>query len=86
MLYLDGSIALLTDNEIVFSLKDNLSLGGIHKIGRDPHTIRYPYTRNQQTHSVKSQVVNILDYVSHAVSAATTQVFHFNVKVGIDNT
>lgn len=42
MLYLDGTITLLTDNEIVFSLMDSL-LEGIQRTGRNLHTIRYPY-------------------------------------------
>ena len=43
MMYLDGTITLLTDNEIVFSLMDSLSLEGIQRTGRNLHAIRYPY-------------------------------------------
>lgn len=43
MLYLDDTITLLSDNEIVFSLMDSLSLEGIQRTGRNLHTIRYPY-------------------------------------------
>ena len=43
-----------------------------------------PHTRNQQTFSVNSQMVNILDCVNLAVSGGTTQICHFNVKVGKD--
>lgn len=43
MLYLDDTITLLSDNEIVFSLMDTLSLEGIQRTVRNLHTIRYPY-------------------------------------------
>lgn len=86
MLYLDSTIALPTDSEVIFSLKDNPSLESIHKIGRDPHTNRYPYNRNQQTFFVKSQTVNISDFVSLAVSVKTTHICHFNANVATHNT
>lgn len=43
MLYLDDTITLLSDNEIVFSLMVSLSLEGIERTGSNLHTIRYPY-------------------------------------------
>lgn len=58
---MDGTIALPTENEVVFSFNDNPLLQGIPKIGGDPYTIRDSYKGT-------SQITNILDFVSHAVS------------------
>lgn len=83
MLCLD--VALPVDNEVVFSLKDNSPVGGILKTGRDLHSIRYCYDRNQRTSSVKSQILSIVDFLKHAISVAIPQISHFNAKLAIDN-
>lgn len=35
---------------------------------------------------IKGQIANILDFVGHTVSAATTQLCHYNPKAAIDST
>ena len=43
-----------------------------------------PHSRSQQTSSIKSQIVNILGFVQHMVSA-TTQPCHCRAKAVVDN-
>lgn len=85
-MYVDGTIALSTDNEVVFSSKDNSSLEGIHRTGRDPKTLSTHIRGISKLFSVKSQITNILGFVSCAVSVATTPIRHVNAKVATDNT
>ena len=40
---------------------------------------------NQQTFSVKSQVVNIWGFADHVICVTTTQLCHCNMKAAIDN-
>lgn len=41
--------------------------------------------RNSQTFSVKSQKINILDFVGHMLSVTTTQLYLCSVRAAVDN-
>ena len=43
------------------------------------------YIRGQQTFSVQSQVVNVLDFLGHTVSVATTQFCCHSLKITTDH-
>ena len=41
---------------------------------------------SQKTFSVKGDIVNILGFIGHTISVATTELYHWGMKAAIDNT